>query len=256
MSHFDFEPADRRVHRALAGDSRVHTLDVLRKQRAPVAVGDLAKRVGLHPNTVRLQLEQLVEAGLVVQELEQRSQRGRPRLIYTAAPVASAERVPAGGRDGYQLLAEALTTQLEESSPAPAETATAAGRVWGRKLARSTRPPSGSDAAAATDYMVELLDTLGFDPQTADPEAETGQDIELHRCPFLETARRHAPVVCGVHLGLMQGALAELGAPVQATWLNPFVTPGICLTRLDPAETSSGARMPTFEHSTTTGCAP
>jgi hypothetical protein len=39
-------------------------------------------------------------------------------------------------------------------------------------------------------------------------------------------------VVCGAHLGIIQGALADLGGIVSATRLLPFVTPGLCVTTL------------------------
>gem|GEM_PF-2710603 len=39
-------------------------------------------------------------------------------------------------------------------------------------------------------------------------------------------------MVCGAHLGIIQGALAELGAPVNATRLFPFVEPGLCIATL------------------------
>src|SRR5680860_116471 len=77
-------PVDPARHRVLAGVSRVQVLEVLRAQTAPLAVVVVADRVGLHPNTVRLHLDQLVEAGLVAREPEPRDRPGRPRLVYVA----------------------------------------------------------------------------------------------------------------------------------------------------------------------------
>jgi hypothetical protein len=39
---------------------------------------------------------------------------------------------------------------------------------------------------------------------------------------------------CPLHLGLMQGALAGLGAPLTASGLEPFAEPDSCLARLTP----------------------
>src|SRR6185312_4264727 len=105
--------------------------------------------------------------------------------------------------------------------------AATAGRAWGRTL---IGPREGRDPAAATDDLVRLMDRLGFAP--AQPHA--GGPVELHRCPFGEVAERHSGVVCGVHLGLMQGALEALGAPLEATRMEPFVTPDLCLAHLTP----------------------
>ena len=59
--------------------------------------------------------------------------------------------------------------------------------------------------------------------------------IRLRHCPFLELAEEYGDLVCRIHLGLMQGALAELRAPVTAAVLEPFAEPGACLARLEPA---------------------
>jgi predicted ArsR family transcriptional regulator len=45
-------------------------------------------------------------------------------------------------------------------------------------------------------------------------------------------AEKHTDVVCAIHLGLMQGALEELRAPVETTSLEPFVTPRLCVAHL------------------------
>ncbi|HZJ06739.1 MAG TPA: ArsR family transcriptional regulator, partial [Nocardioidaceae bacterium] len=61
----------------------------------------------------------------------------------------------------------------------------------------------------------------------------------LRHCPFREVAQKHTDIVCAIHLGLMQGALDELGAPMTTTSLDPFVTPHMCVARL---ETTRAAR--------------
>lgn len=64
--------------------------------------------------------------------------------------------------------------------------------------------------------------------------------IRLRHCPFLELAEERGELVCSLHLGLMQGALAELGAPLTATGLEPFATADSCLAHL--AAAPAGAR--------------
>jgi hypothetical protein len=41
-------------------------------------------------------------------------------------------------------------------------------------------------------------------------------------------------VVCGIHLGLIRGALEQLGAPEDAVRLVPFVTPTLCVVEIGP----------------------
>lgn len=232
------EPIDPRAHRVLAGASRVRVLEHLRGRAAAATATEIGEHLGLHPNTVRLHLEQLTEAGLVTRTAQQRTGPGRPRWLYSARPVA-----PDPEAESFRTLAGLLAGQLEATSDRPGDEAAAAGRAWGRTL---VGPREGTDPAAATADLVRLMDRLGFAP--AQPDADG--PVELHRCPFGEVAEQHSGVVCGVHLGLMQGALEALGAPLEATRLEPFVAPGLCLAHLTPPSGvgGRGKRVPRTPH--------
>ena len=71
-----------------------------------------------------------------------------------------------------------------------------------------------------------MLRRTGFAP-------EKGADglILLRHCPFGPLAREHTDVVCGAHLGLIQGTLDRV-SPGSRAELIPFAEPGICVTRL------------------------
>jgi predicted ArsR family transcriptional regulator len=47
-------------------------------------------------------------------------------------------------------------------------------------------------------------------------------------------------VVCSIHLGLMQGMLAELDAPIDTDRLDPFVEPDLCVARLSRRPQAGG----------------
>ncbi|MBX9246740.1 hypothetical protein ICW40_18275, partial [Actinotalea ferrariae] len=85
-------------------------------------------------------------------------------------------------------------------------------------------PPSAGPLAP----VLRTLRTAGFAPELS----ADGSRIDLHHCPFLEVAREHPDVVCGAHLGLIQGELARLGSPATATRLVPFERPGVCSAHL------------------------
>lgn len=186
-------PVDRATHRVLSGVSWVQALEVLRAQAAPLTVADVADRVGLHPNTVRLHLDQLVDAGLVAREAEPRDRPGRPRLVYAAtSTTGGSDRGDhdGGGRDGYRLLAEILASHFEGTAEHAAAEATAAGRSWGRMLSVQPKPASTPvSAGQATDHLVQLLDELGFAPRSTGPT----DPIKLRRCPFRQVAEKHSP---------------------------------------------------------------
>jgi predicted ArsR family transcriptional regulator len=207
------------------GESRARVLDVLQGSEQPRAVGEIARRVGLHPNTVRFHLDALVESELVARTVEEREQPGRPRVLYQAR-----SRGPASGRRSYRLLAEILASYVAAQDPQPAEAATRAGRTWGRYLTERPPPFRRIDVDAATRRLVATLDEIGFAPEAVTSDQE--RQIRLHHCPFRETAIEHREVVCSIHLGLMQGLLEELGAPIETERLEPFVEPDLCVAHL------------------------
>jgi hypothetical protein len=49
-------------------------------------------------------------------------------------------------------------------------------------------------------------------------------------------AERYPRVVCALHAGIIGGALAELGAPVELERLEPWVTPTSCVAWLRPSD--------------------
>jgi predicted ArsR family transcriptional regulator len=214
------------LHRALGDPSRVRILEILRTAQAPLDAAQLAGAVGLHANTVRSHLRVLGEARLVTARAEERHRPGRPRLVYAAAPEAAVEQ-PAG----YRLLAEILASYLAGSGEDSAERAEQAGRAWGRYLVDRRPPFASSSAEEDVEAVVRLLEEFGFDPRLE--SAEQGHTVLMQHCPFGEVADSYRKIVCSVHLGLIQGALAELGDHVEADELRPFVRPGICEAHLE-----------------------
>ena len=220
--------SDRNHHQVLASISRMAVLELLRSRAQPLGVVEVAQHVGLHQNTVRSHLDLLVESGYAVRRSEAPRGPGRPRVVYEATAAPEGER-------NYRLLAEVLAQHLIVTSERPGEAAMNAGRSWAAATGHrqhdgdgdgTAAPPVSEEAAIAA--VLRLLGDSGFAPELS-PD---GTAINLHRCPFRELAESHPDVVCGAHLGIIQGALADLGGVVSATRLLPFVTPGLCVTTL------------------------
>lgn len=209
--------------RSVSGATRSAILDTLTAADAPLTVRQIAGQLGLHSNTVRFHLTQLMRADLVCETQSDPSGPGRPRMVYSRAPETGGE--PQGG---YQLLAEILAGHLAATSPDPAAAATAAGQEWGRHLADRPAPFSRPTAAQATEQITTILDRLGFAPEI---QGE-GRRVLLNTCPFRTVADHRPDIVCSIHLGLMRGALAEMGAGVQVTELTPAHAPQPCVADL------------------------
>jgi predicted ArsR family transcriptional regulator len=210
---------------AALGESRARVLAVLQDAGVALGVGEVASRVGLHANTARFHLDGLVRSGLVDRSREEREQPGRPRILYAAKP--GTERA---GRRSYRLLAEVLTSCVAAGVAQPARAATRAGQAWGRFLADRPPPFRRLDATAATERLVATLDEIGFEPEAVTTGRQ--RQVLLHHCPFREVAEASREVVCSVHLGLMQGLLAGIDAPIDAQRLDPFVEPNLCVAHL------------------------
>lgn len=205
---------------------RTAVLEMLQQRNAPAKVGELSALLGQHDNTVRAHLEALVNAGLAIRRREVPKGRGRPAWLYEAHPLRSE---PNPRVREHAALAGALATHIASSSPDPIGEARAAGEAWGRSTAR-TRYPDGAltRPKAARQATVGILSDLGFDPAADDRVSS----VALRRCPMLGVARAQPDVVCQVHLGLIRGALDELGGDASRTDLVPFAEPGACRLHL------------------------
>lgn len=201
--------------------SRARLLETLRGQPEPTTLAALGAATGLHANTLREHLEPLEREGLVVRHRAAPNGRGRPAWLYEATPH---DEEP--GSSEYAGLAATLASAIHRSSSSPREDSIAAGAEWGHELARTR--PAGPGGGTARDEVVALLDEIGFAPQVDDSTSA----VRLTRCPLLEAAHKHPDVVCGVHLGLVRGALEEYGADPEGTDLIPFAEPGACRLEL------------------------
>lgn len=203
-------------NRALGHPSRVHLLELLRGSPDGLGVAELARRSGLHPNTVRAHLDKLRAAALVTGDPVKGGGRGRPSVRYRATDEP--------GQDPFRLLSSMLASALDtgdHDGPSPA--AEHAGRRWGRHLAARTAGDAGALPPAPPDAVTGLFDDLGFAP------TRERERIVLDACPYRELAARHPDVVCGLHLGMLRGALDAHGTAGDDAWLEPFVTPTRCV---------------------------
>lgn len=215
------------------GTSRARALRALQDAGRPLGVQEMAALLELHPNSARIHLDALTDAGLVSREREQRDTPGRPRTVYAAAPGGAQD-----GRRNYRMLSQVLTSVLAASLPEPGEATLEAGRAWGRYLSQRPIPYQRVDAEGTVDQLRTLLAQFGFAPErgdtplTADPGAP--RPIRFRNCPFREVAEDHPAIVCTIHLGIMQGALEEMDSPLTADRLEPFVQPALCVAYLSP----------------------
>jgi len=177
---------------ARPGAERV--LAAVRDAAAGTTAGELAALLGLHVTTVRFHLERLAADGRVAGAAVPTGGRGRPHVVFRAV------RVP----DARAGMLAALAEAAAGDGPV-AERAQRAGERWAAGLEFGD--------VGVVDALADVFAQLGFAPE----RAEGG--LALRACPFLDDARRHPEVVCGVHRGLAMGVARRAGGEVE---LRPF----------------------------------
>lgn len=185
---------------------------------------DLAADLGMHVNTVRGHLDELIARGAVHATTSPAQGRGRPSLIFQV-------RVPDNrviARE-YISLVEVLASMVldaDELSPAALEQARDIGRSWARHM--KTEGPAGQPVATADearDQLYATLRELGFDPAVPEADLGPGVNLELRSCPFVTNGRRPSLAVCAMHEGFLQESVGP--APVRIA-LRPFHPTGAC----------------------------
>jgi predicted ArsR family transcriptional regulator len=188
------------VLKALGDETRYALYQELARSTAALSAQDLADRLRIHANTVRLHLDRLREAGLIDVEAVHRGTVGRPQHLYFLAAGA-----PGLGFDppAHALLA-GLLAALAERVGADAGDATQIGRSFGVEAAGRSRTASCVLALHAE------LERLGFEPAT-EPAPAGAERIEFLHCPFRDLAEAYPELVCNLHRGLCAGLVDTVG---------------------------------------------
>lgn len=202
---------------------------------------ELTEVVGLHLTTVRFHLDQLVAAGLLTTLSAPPAGAGRPRKLYAVPAVRLTPPTTSEAQEAYETLS-AIVRRAEEAEP-QAETAAAlerSGRLWARDHVEQLAPQVGQASPATTPgawvgkigAVLDLLVGWGHDPELRTSPGAQQVDILLRDCPFLALARDNPHQVCGVHRGLLRGALDALGEESADLNLEPLVDHHTCRAHL------------------------
>ena len=161
----------QREARALGDPTRHRLFRYIVDAPGPVGVGELTDYLQLNHNAIRQHLAVLKEAGLVVEEVEDRDRPGRPRLLYRIHPeMAGRWGTPGAYAWLAGLLSDAIRRQLDPRQ---------VGRQEGHRRAAEV---TGTGEQA--DLLEEEMAGRGFRPT----RVERGRQIDfvLGRCPFAE----------------------------------------------------------------------
>ena len=182
----------------LAQPTRAGLFSLLGEFKRPAGTVELAERLGLHPNGVRVHLERMEEAGLVARSRAPQP-RGRPRDAWTIAPEARpCGAPPSAYADLGRWLARTISPR-----PGRLRDVEATGRDIGRELA-----PRGVDLDGVEVFEATLI-ALGCQPH-AEPGGGERMTYRLGNCPYRDAARENQEAVCTLHRGITRGLLDVL----------------------------------------------
>ncbi|MDQ1130811.1 winged helix-turn-helix transcriptional regulator [Microbacterium sp. SORGH_AS_0888] len=193
------------AYSAISSYSRVQLLHLL-QGRPQRSIAELCEATGLHANTVREHMQRLIDGGYVVAETEKRTVRGRPRVLYSAA-------------------------SPDEASPIAqrkARDAARRGDLMRRVLPGAHAAGLPTEALHQLDALTDDLGDAGFDPLVD----ESALTVDLSPCPHGTATDADRRVLCHVHLGLMDGVLAQAGGPLRVAGMAPSCDPTQCVVRL------------------------
>lgn len=193
----------------LAQPTRARLFDLLGTLHRAAATEELAERVGLHPNGVRVHLERLAEDGLITRHRE-RLARGRPRYTWSISPDAQ----PGGDPPtAYAELARWLVRTLVMVH-AHARDVEAVGRQLGRELV------VGEEGSSPEQCFHDVLASLGFQPEREPPVSDR-LTYRLRNCPYRAVVRERQPLVCGLHRGITRGLLEAIDPKTKLAGFEP-----------------------------------
>lgn len=182
--------------RALGDPTRHRIFRYIADAERPVGVAELTEFVQLNHNAVRQHLAVLVDARLVLEEMENRTRPGRPRLLYRLHPEAAGSW---GTPGAYAWLAGLLSSALRRGLSSR-QIGYQEGRRWADRA---------EDRADPADPLETEMVARGFRPVRSGRGRRI--DFVLERCPFEDVASEDPETICQLHLGLAEGLAEGLG---------------------------------------------
>jgi predicted ArsR family transcriptional regulator len=204
---YQVDPDVLEIAKALGEDTRFAIFRQITSSERPLTVKDLVALFGMHHSAIRIHLNKLEEAGLIIsRKHHNRGAVGRPQLTFLPNPRALSITLPARN---YQLLSQ-LLLEFAARSEDP-DRAEEFATSWGGSYIRTRGYLADGHLSfsEAVEALVDELQALGNAPQNVSIDTTAGCYSQSN-CPFLELAQRYRPMVCAVHQALNRGMLAEL----------------------------------------------
>ncbi|WP_162137219.1 helix-turn-helix transcriptional regulator [Austwickia chelonae] len=214
-------PPHTDIARALGDPTRAAIHDLIRDSSEPVTIAQITERLQLNHNGIRRHLGKLRDAGLILENREIPTGRGRPGLIYTAAPGPEGHSPTEPHTELARLLLRMITTGQDPLT---------VGREAGRRIATELRPedtgtgPTRGGRSTPDELATALAAAarrMGFDPKPHTSGKST--EILLRRCPFAAEVEFSPEIICLLHRGIAEGIgdVLRPGATIRLALADP-----------------------------------
>jgi predicted ArsR family transcriptional regulator len=210
---YKVRPEVLEVSKALGEDTRFAIFSEIANAATPLTVKDLVAMFGMHHSAIRIHLNKLEEAGLIVShKLHQKGAVGRPQLAFRANPTTMTMTLPP--RD-YQMLAE-LAIGFTRSMAHTEHEMNAFGEQWGGDYARTRGIAAKEDRPLDASLRMFRDELEGMGILSTWDAINGGGTLGLANCPFGELAARNTPTVCALHRSVMRGMFEQIsGTPIH-----------------------------------------
>jgi predicted ArsR family transcriptional regulator len=188
----------------LAQPTAARLFEFMSSARRRLSTAELARAMGIHPNSVRLHLSRLSEAGLV-RRVTAAGGPGRPHYEWSISPRA---RVGAERPVAYRELAGWLTRSISELGGETGQIE-AIGEQVGQEIASARR---GADPAEALE---NAFAAMGYQPRRCADGPRT--TFTLQNCPYRAVAKANPGVVCTLHRGTARGLTEGVSPNAELT---------------------------------------
>lgn len=196
----------RDIPEALAQPTRARLFSLLQEFGRPVPTSELAERLGLHPNGVRIHLETLSQAGLI-ERGRSSNRRGRPRDEWIIS--SRSGEGPTADHELARWLARAMP-----SGRGDLQAIESAGRGIGLEL----ELPETDDSR---HRFVGVINRLGFEATVEVGDDQTGFTCRLGNCPYRSAVHENQEAVCALHRGITRGLLESVDSRFNLTEFAP-----------------------------------
>ena len=194
-------------------------------RRREVGRDEAARALHISRALAAFHLDKLAEQGLLEVSYRRLTRRrgpgaGRPAKLYRRSGRALAFTLPARH---YELAGRLLVRAVADAaSPATRRALERAARAAGRQLGAAARRSArgGTASPRGLSEALAVLSEFGFEP------TRTNGQVRLSNCPFEALAQECRPLVCGMSLALVRGALTGIRARGMRAELRP--ASGLC----------------------------